>query len=333
MSEGRRDDMELITISMPVYNVEQYVKKALLSALNQSYYNLEFIIVDDKGTDNSIEIVKEIAINHPRGKYVRIIEHKFNRGTGATKNTAIINAKGKYLYFMDSDDEISPDCIRKLYDEIFKSSVDVVCGSYQKITPTGLIDCSMNRNVETDSESIILSYFDGRFPVYTWNKLYNLDFLRKFSILCVDNQTIEDNYFTFQVLLYARSYSVIPDITYFYKLRSSSTTNANKWSLKVYEQWDNIFNDQISLLEKQILSESLKRKIYKKLFWQRVSVSERLICDLPDNKKYINSYLDMPLISNFQDNSIILFLAYLLSKSPYWIKKIFLKLHMSLYSL
>lgn len=325
--------MELITISMPVYNVEKYVKKALLSALNQSYDNLEFIIVDDKGNDNSIEIVKEIVIKHPRGKNVRIIEHEYNRGTGATKNTAIINAKGKYLYFMDSDDEISPDCISKLYTEILESNVDVVCGSYQKITPTSLIDCSMNKCIQTESESIILSYFDGRFPVYTWNKLYKLDFLRKFSILCVDNQTIEDNYFTFKVLLYARSYSVIPDITYFYKLRSSSTTNANQWSLKVYQQWVDIFNDQISLLEKQILPPLLKKKILVKLFWQRVSISERLMCDLPNNKKYVNIYLGIPIKYNYQDNSLILFLAYLISKSPYLIKKIFLKLHISLYSL
>lgn len=208
--------MDLITISMPIYNVEKCVERALLSALNQSYENLEFIIVDDKGNDNSIEIVKDIILKHPRGRYVRIIEHDCNRGTGATKNTAIKNAKGRFLYFMDSDDEISSDCIYKLYEEIYRTKVDVVSGSYKKITPINTIDCSMQQTVEINKESIILSFFDGRFPVYTWNKLYDLDFLKKFNIACVDNQTIEDNYFTFQVLLHARSYSIIPDITYSY---------------------------------------------------------------------------------------------------------------------
>lgn len=325
--------MDLITISMPIYNVEKCVRRALLSALNQSYENLEFLIVDDKGNDDSIEIVKDIALKHPRGESIRILEHDYNRGTGATKNTAIMNAKGKYLYFMDSDDEISSDCIRKLYDEILTSKVDVVCASYRKITPTGITNYNMQKSIEVDSESIILSFFDGRFPVYTWNKLYSLDFLKKFNIICVDSQTIEDNYFTFQVLLYAKSYSIIPDITYSYILRTTSTTNANIWSLKIFEQWYDIFLDQLSLLKKQLLPSSLMKKVLEKLFWQRVSVSERAMRDLPECEKYVNAYLSVPMECYCLNSSLVLFLAYFLSKSPYWIKKIFLKLHMSLYNL
>jgi glycosyltransferase involved in cell wall biosynthesis len=62
--------MDLITLSMPVYNVEKYVEKALLSALNQTYKNIEFIIVNDRGSDNSMEIVRRIISGHPRGKQV-----------------------------------------------------------------------------------------------------------------------------------------------------------------------------------------------------------------------------------------------------------------------
>ena len=322
--------MDLITISMPIYNVEKCVERASLSALNQSYENLEYIVVDDKGNDNSIEIVKDIILKHPRGKYVRIIEHDCNRGTGATKNTAIKNAKGRFLYFMDSDDEISLDCIYKLHEEICRTKVDVVSGSYQKITPINTIDCSMKQTVEINKESIILGFFDGRFPVYTWNKLYDLDFLKEFNIACIDNQTIEDNYFTFQVLLYARSYSVISDITYSYILRETSSTAGNLWSIKVFEQWCDIFVDQLMLLKKINLPSSLKRKVLKKLFWLRVSVSERAITDLYNCEKYVNAYLGKQLNAFYLNNSGVLYLSYLLSKSPYWIKRIFLKLHMSL---
>ena len=315
---------------MPIYNVEKCVERALLSALNQSYENLEYIVVDDKGNDNSIEIVKDIILKHPRGKYVRIIEHDCNRGTGATKNTAIKNAKGRFLYFMDSDDEISLDCIYKLHEEICRTKVDVVSGSYQKITPINTIDCSMKQTVEINKESIILGFFDGRFPVYTWNKLYDLDFLKEFNIACIDNQTIEDNYFTFQVLLYARSYSVISDITYSYILRETSSTAGNLWSIKVFEQWCDIFVDQLMLLKKINLPSSLKRKVLKKLFRLRVSVSERAITDLYNCEKYVNAYLGKQLNAFYLNNSGVLYLSYLLSKSPYWIKRIFLKLHMSL---
>lgn len=100
-----------VTLAMPVYNVEKYVERALLSALNQTFDSIEFLIVDDKGTDRSMEIVSEIVSTHPRGKDVRIIDHVVNQGTGATKNSAIREAKGEYLFFMDSDDCLSRDCI------------------------------------------------------------------------------------------------------------------------------------------------------------------------------------------------------------------------------
>lgn len=316
---------------MPVYNVEQYVERALLSALNQSYENIEFIIVDDKGSDKSIEIVKEVILKHPRGEFVKILEHDYNRGTGATKNTAINNAKGKYLYFMDSDDEISSDCISKLYDEICRSKTDLVCGSYRKVSLINTVDYSMQRVVEFKPESILLSYFDGRFPVYTWNKLYNIDFLRKNKCYCVDSQTVEDNYFTFQILISAKSYAVIPDITYYYILRENSTTNANTWSIKVFEQWRNIFIDQLKLLKKKEFSPSLMTQILEKMFWSRVSVSERAMFELYDCKKYITSYLNIKNDGFVFSKSMILYLCYLLSKSPYWVKIIFLKVHVYIF--
>ena len=110
--------MCLITLSMPIYNVEQYIERALLSALNQTYQNLEILIVDDLGHDNSMNIVYQLKHTHPRGNCIRIITHKKNLGLGGTRNTAIESAQGKYLYFMDSDDAIVPDCIETLYNII-----------------------------------------------------------------------------------------------------------------------------------------------------------------------------------------------------------------------
>jgi glycosyltransferase involved in cell wall biosynthesis len=103
---------------MPIYNVEQYIERALLSALNQTYQNLEILIVDDLGHDNSMNIVYQLKHTHPRGNCIRIITHKKNLGLGGTRNTAIESAQGKYLYFMDSDDAIVPDCIETLYNII-----------------------------------------------------------------------------------------------------------------------------------------------------------------------------------------------------------------------
>ena len=118
---------------MPIYNVEQYIERALLSALNQTYQNLEILIVDDLGHDNSMNIVYQLKHTHPRGNCIRIITHKKNLGLGGTRNTAIESAQGKYLYFMDSDDAIVPDCIETLYNIISQEKVDFVAAGINQI--------------------------------------------------------------------------------------------------------------------------------------------------------------------------------------------------------
>ncbi|MFK2656934.1 glycosyltransferase family 2 protein [Bacteroides fragilis] len=84
---------------MPVYNVEKYIERALLSALNQTFESIEYLVIDDKGQDESMNIVRRIVTKHPRGKYVRIIDHGENRGTGATKKYCHKRGKGKISIF------------------------------------------------------------------------------------------------------------------------------------------------------------------------------------------------------------------------------------------
>lgn len=205
-----------VTLAMPVYNVEKYVEKALLSALNQTFPNIEYLIIDDKGQDKSMEIVHRIISEHPRGKDVRIIDHIVNQGTGATKNSAIEEAQSKYLFFMDSDDEITPDCIQILYNKMQENPVDVVIGSYHipSIKDVGTLpDKKLNSNNE------ILEYVykeKSPFYIYTWNKLYNISFLRENKIRCVPYHTCEDNIFTFDLLMKATSITLLSNITYIY---------------------------------------------------------------------------------------------------------------------
>lgn len=163
-----------VTLAMPVYNVEKYVERALLSALNQTFDSIEFLIVDDKGTDRSMEIVSEIVSTHPRGKDVRIIDHVVNQGTGATKNSAIREAKGEYLFFMDSDDCLSRDCILSLYHMACKNDADIVIGSFSYCDVEGK---SIAKNILKDicyqGNDVFGKFFFAKgFYVQTWNKFY-----------------------------------------------------------------------------------------------------------------------------------------------------------------
>ncbi len=93
--------LPLVSIGMPVYNVAPYIEKSILSVLNQTYQQLEILIVDDCGTDNSIDIVKALINNHPRGNCIKILYQSQNLGPGDARNRAINDAIGKYLYFID----------------------------------------------------------------------------------------------------------------------------------------------------------------------------------------------------------------------------------------
>ena len=96
-----------VTIGIPVYNVEHYIRRSLDSALNQQFQgSIELLILDDCSTDKSMNVVREIKENHPKGHHIRIINHHDNLGIGISRNEIIDNAQGKYLFFLDADDFI-----------------------------------------------------------------------------------------------------------------------------------------------------------------------------------------------------------------------------------
>lgn len=222
----------LVTIAMPIYNAALYVEKSLLSALNQTFPSIEYLLVDDKGDDESMEIVAKILEAHPRAGDVRIIDQVYNQKTGAARNACIDNATGKYLLFMDSDDLLSLDCIEKLYNEMQIHPVDFVAGAINRITNIGRIfDYGLYPPVEkyiAEGSNAVAAYcymHNGNIFPMSYNKLYNLSFLRQNKIRCVPHFLIEDPWFTYQVILSARSCSLLKDITYFYLVNDNSVTS------------------------------------------------------------------------------------------------------------
>ena len=325
--------MYKVTLSMPVYNVAPYVERALLSALNQTFKSIEFLIVDDRGTDNSMEIVRRIIKEHPRGKDVRIIEHPHNIGTGATKNTAIDNAQGEFLFFMDSDDEITLDCIQILYDKMMEHPVDLVVSSRNRVRINGNIIPDYNYDdVIFDNNKDILDFHFNRIlcrnniHIETWNKLYNLSFLRKSNIRCVANQLNEDNMFTTKLLFAINSCALISNVTYYYYEISNSTTGSivRGYSKRIAEQYIEISNFHKGNLKK-IEGESIFEGYHK---WFVCYLSTRIsgyfkgdFSEL-EKRRYINDLIDdIPfcLGSLFCGKC---FLKYIFILSPYFIKKL-----------
>lgn len=218
--------LPLVTLAMPVYNVAKFVEKSLLSALNQTYSYIEFLIVDDCSTDNSMDIVRQTVNAHKRSADVRIIHHPGNQGLGDTRNTAIKEAKGEYIYFMDSDDIISSCCIEVLVNYMLENPVDFIAASRERRTFNGKListDQYQPYTVKDDHRSTLpVAYFryveNHKILAEVWNKLYNVDFLRKNKIRCIPHVHVEDVSFSLQVNIAAKSCRLVPDVLYVYHI-------------------------------------------------------------------------------------------------------------------
>lgn len=214
------NECPLVSIIIPVYNVELYIKNCLLSALNQTYLNIEIILIDDCGQDNSIAIAKIVAKNHPNGHKIQILEQECNQGPSAARNRGIDLAKGDYLYFLDSDDEITIDCINTLITSC--DNDDIVLG--------GLFSEGKKKRLNVKKryigqKDLLNAFFKEEINLYACNKLL----LKKFIILnnlYFPKMLHEDFIWTYETVLHANSINIIPNFTYRYTLRDDSRTRA-----------------------------------------------------------------------------------------------------------
>jgi glycosyltransferase involved in cell wall biosynthesis len=334
--------MYKVTLAMPVYNVEKYIEKALLSALNQTFESIEYLLIDDKGIDSSIDIAKNSIKNHLRGKDVRIIDHGINRGTGATKNTAIDNAQGEFLYFMDSDDEITPDCISILYKAMVETPVDFVAASGNYISidgkiadiPKFIISYSQNSFINEAEYAVAEAYYLENIMIATptWNKLYNIEFLRKNNIRCIPWHINEDILFTYQVILYAQSCSLLSCITYNYYERTNSIMMKARegYSSRLGKQYAEISNFKREYSKKYKgcnFYSSLIQRDYTAAINNAFRIYDSTLVSLMKKRQYNSIILRYPVSYNeilgFRDKSFHV-PRYWISKMPTISLKIFL---------
>ena len=118
--------MEKISVIIPVYNVEKFIEQSIKSVLNQTYKNLEIILVDDGSTDSSGSICDEYS---KKDKRIKVI-HQDNKGLSGARNSGLDIATGKYIMFLDSDDYFENNSCEILYSEIEKKQADYVIGNY-----------------------------------------------------------------------------------------------------------------------------------------------------------------------------------------------------------
>lgn len=219
-----------VTIGMPVYNVENYIRTTLDSVLAQDFESLEILLCDDCGTDSSISIAQEYQQSHPRGGDIRIVRQPENKGTGEARNRLIDEARGRYLYFMDADDVIEPNTISLLYEAAKKYDAQAVYGSYERIfiengREVKRVEEHYPMKVFTEPDEFANYVYNVGIQVMHWNRLTDIRVYRdnQLRVTPVGAGYGEDFTFTVDLPTYITRAVLLPDVTYHFFLADIAT--------------------------------------------------------------------------------------------------------------
>ena len=233
-----KKDVPMISVIMPVYNTKQYVQQAVDSVLNQTFKDLQLILIDDCSTDGSYELLQEL---YGKNERVKLLRNARNLGVWRTENRGIRNAVGKYIAFLDNDDVHLPNALERLYNVAESQQADVVssfcwlqsesedipknfAGKFNMISEGTPVQQVTVISPPSDDFQIMLNlYLRGEFGfACSWNKLYSRQFIFDNGIHFPINAG--DRGFTFQCVLHAKKYVKVPFPTTIYRNRIVSTS-------------------------------------------------------------------------------------------------------------
>ena len=208
---------DIISIIVPVYNVESYLTQCLNSILNQSYKNFELILVDNISTDESFNICKEYEKSDNR---IKVLQNE-TKGVSSTRNVGLNYAKGKYITFCDSDDLYDSNFLSKLMAAAKKNDADIIISNYAYMNTKNNLMCGRISGAINENELIQRIFIDNSIGGFVWNKMFKRSILSNVKF----DETIqicEDTLFVFEALKEAKKVFFVRDAVYFYRLRSTS---------------------------------------------------------------------------------------------------------------
>ena len=205
----------LVSILIPIYNVEKYLGKCLDSVFSQTYKNVEYVFVDDCSTDNSYDVLmSSIEQNNiPEYKYT-IVSHKQNEGIAVSRADCIANAKGEYVQFVDSDDWIEPDMTETLVEATKSSQIDLVGCYFIKDFLSGKQTRHSENYSQSCAENLVLC-INYDISTVLWKMLIRRSLFSNFTITPhVD--IVEDYIISVKLYFYANSFAVVDKYMYHY---------------------------------------------------------------------------------------------------------------------
>lgn len=255
-----------ISIIIPIYNVAPYIEKCLLSVIKQTYKNIEIILIDDCGNDNSMDIVKHYYEEYKSSLEIKLLFHTNNLGLSAARNTGIRNSSGDYVYFLDSDDTITNDCIESLVTPLMREKVDFVFGDFYV---TNYDSPFFHHYLEEKSYykkngDILSTLANGKWNMMACNKLINRKFLLKHNLFFKEGILHEDLLWSFKLACSANSMYAIKNKSYLYFIREGSISQ--KLTSKNFNSYDEIIKDSFTYIkENKILYNKDIHNIFESL--------------------------------------------------------------------
>ncbi len=211
------ENKPLVSIIMPICNNEKNLKESLKAVLEQTYENIEVLLVDDGSVDNSLKICREITKGDQRVK----VFHRDNGGAGAARNRGIEAAHGKYVYFPDADDKVKPYAVEHMVKVISESGCDIAVFGYKCIFPDGKIDMHNNYPKKVlDGDYVRKNYekFQGSAQMTiqgaAWNKIFNLERIQSYGVRFPSLRRHQDEVFVMRCVDVAERIVFTDDVIY-----------------------------------------------------------------------------------------------------------------------
>ena len=282
-----------VSVIIPIYNAEKYLRECLDSVVNQTLKNIEIICVNDCSTDGSLEIIKEYASKDGR---IIIVNNDKNTGApGAVKNIGMQHASGEYIGFVDSDDYVDLNYFEVLYKEAIKQNADISSiNSILKFSDNEQIQVKL----DTKGKMVLITPKDKtplmRKSSTNWARIYKRRLLEKYHLKCYDKfSTAEDNLFSMEVMSVANKIVMVPNITYYYRQYDGSVTGRKRT-----KEHFNIFD--IYLMIDKFISKTFSGE-EKNLYLTAVNERKKL-----DFKWFLNS-LDINYLQEFKEKLLNVF--------------------------
>lgn len=288
--------MELISVIVPIYNAEKYLIRCVESIQNQTYKNLEIILVDDGSPDKCPQMCDDLMANDPRIKVI----HKENAGQGLARNDGLAIASGAYVTFIDSDDWISETHIENLYLALVENQADVSLGNHIRITADGekrAKRLSLKEGVyegERIIEEIIIPLIgsdvsdksDIKINSSSSMNLYRMAIIRAYNIRFVSERytVAEDFYFNLDFFHYSKRVVYVKENGYFYFQNMEST--CEKYNPKRFERTLNYYSVICEWVEKYGLKDRVEYRIERSFLMKiRVAIRHIVMSDLQRKEK------------------------------------------------